>query len=244
MIGRALRAQTQSLAGDVVLLGVAVAAFAMSLALAASIPSELAAAPVDVRDELTAPFRTVLATYAAIFAAVYGSFRYTIDRRDGVIAQRLMVQRRWVMLLVRMAACAVGGGVVALAAVIGGHVAVTIVLGGMPMEWSAFVATLALGMLAALWGMGIGLVVPSHLAALFITTLSMGAAVVVAMFWAAGAVFLPLLALLDAFRFDVTAVGITPQDELTGPGAVLISALWVLLAVFTGGFVFLRRDVK
>ncbi|MGO4488302.1 hypothetical protein [Microbacterium sp. 2RAF4] len=244
MIGRALRAQTRSLTGDVVLLGVAVAAFAMSLTLAASIPSEVANASVDARAELAAPLSTVLATYAGILAAVYGSFRYTIDRRDGVVAQRLTVQRRWVMLLVRTITCAVGGAVVALAAVLGGHSALTIVVGGLPMEWSVLLSTLVLGAFASLWGMGIGLIVQAHLAALFVSALSMGVAVIVAMFWSTGAAYLPLLALLEAFRFDVGAVGIPPQQELTGPVALLVSAGWVLAALIAGGAAFLSRDVR
>lgn len=244
MIGRALRAQARSFAGDVVLLGVVVAAFVMSLSLATSIPPEFADAPPGVRDALTAPFSAVLATYGAVLAAVYGSFRYTIDRRDGVVAQRLMLQPRGVMFVARVPASAVGGAIVALAAVVGGHTALAVAMGGVPVDWSSVGSTLALGAVAGLWGMGVGIVVQAHLAALFVASLSMGAAMLVAMFWSAGAVYLPLLAMLEAFRFDVTAVGIPPQDGLDGPLAVLVAAGWMLVALVAAGVSFLNRDVE
>lgn len=243
MIRRALRAQARGVAGDVVLLGVAVAAFVMSLSLATSIPPEFADAPAGIRRELAAPFSTVLATYGAVLAAVYGSFRYTIDRRDGVVAQRLMLQSRWAMFLVRLPASAFGGAVVAFAAVIGGHTALLVAMGGIPVDGPSVGSTVALGAVAGLWGMGVGVVVQAHLAALFIASLSMGAAMLVAMFWSAGAVYLPLLAMLETFRFDVTAVGITPSDGLDAGPAVLVSAGWVLLVLGAGALSFLRRDV-
>src|SRR5690606_26183334 len=87
VIGRVMRAQARGFAGDLVLLGVAVAAFLMSLSLAVSVPPELSAAPGDAGQAFAAPLSAVIAIHAAILAAVYGSFRYTIDRRDGVVAQ-------------------------------------------------------------------------------------------------------------------------------------------------------------
>lgn len=243
MIGRALRAQARSLTGDVVLLGVMAAAFVMSLSLAAGIPPELADVPTDARVTLTTPFSTVLATYAAVLAAVYGSFRYTVDRRDGVIAQRLTLQTRWTMLLARAPASALGGAAVALAAVGGGHTALVVAMGGIPVDWQATASALALGAVAGLWGMGIGIVVQAHLAALFVASSSMGAAVLVGMFWSDGAAYLPLLAMLAAFRFDVTAVGIEPGHGIDAELAALVAGGWMLLIAVSGGVAFLLRDV-
>ena len=243
MIGRALRAQARGAVGDVVLLGMALAALVLSLSLAAGIPADLADAPPAAREELVAPFDAVLATYAGILAAVYGSFRYTIDRRDGVVAQRLMLESRWAMLVVRVPAAALGGAVVAAAAAVGGHTALLVTLGGVPVHAPAVASAVALGAAAALWGLGIGIVVQAHLAALFVAALSMGVGLLAAMFWSAGAVYLPLPALLDAFRFDVAALGI-PAGEGLGPAAVPIAAGWILLAVGAGAVVFLRRDVS
>lgn len=244
MIRRAFRAQACSFAGDVVLLGVAAAAFVMALTLATSIPPEIADAPPGTRDELTAPFGAVIATYGALLAAVYGSFRYTIDRRDGVIAQRLTMQPRWAVFLARIPASAVGGALVALAGVVGGHTALSVVFGGVPVDWSAVGSTLALGAVAGLWGLGIGVVVQAHLVALFVASLSLGAAMLVALFWKVGAVYFPLLAMLAAFRFDLTAVGIMPKDSLDSSLAVLVAAGWALAALLTGGVLFMNRDVK
>lgn len=244
MIGAALRAQSRSFAGDIVLIWTVAASFVMSLSLATSIPPEFADAPADVRDTLTAPFSTVLATYGAVLAAVYGSFRYTIDRRDGVVAQRLMLQPRWATLVVRAPASALGGAVVALAAIVGGHVALGIAMGGIPVDGASVGSTLALGAVAGLWGLGVGLVIQAHLVALFVASLSMGAALLVAMVWKAGAIYFPLLAMLDAFRFDLTAVGVMPKESLDGPVAALVTIGWILVALFAGGASFMNRDVR
>lgn len=244
MIGQALRAHARGVTGDMVLLWTVVASFVMSLSLATSIPPEFAGAPAGVRETFAAPFSAVLATYGAVLAAVYGSFRYTIDRRDGVIAQRLMLQPRWATLLVRAPASAVGGAVVALSGIVGGHLALAVSMGGIPVDGASVAGTIALGAVAGLWGMGWGIVVQAHLVALFVTALSMGSAVLVALFWKAGAVYLPLLAMLQALRFDVTAVGIMPSESLEDSVAVLVAIGWVLIAILAGGVTFLRRDVK
>lgn len=244
MIGQALRAHVRTFAGDIVLLWVVVAALAVSLSLATSIPPELAEAPADVRTALTAPFTAVLATYGAVLASVYGSFRYTLDRRDGVVAQRLMLQPRWVTLLVRAPASALGGAVVALAGLAGGHAALAFAIGGIALDGTAVGSTLALGAIAGLWGMGLGIVVQAHLVALFAASLSMGAGLLVAIFWKAGAVYLPLLAMLQALRFDVAAVGIMPGESLDGSTAVLVTAGWVTAALLAGLLSFMNRDVR
>ncbi|MBT2483250.1 MULTISPECIES: hypothetical protein [unclassified Microbacterium] len=244
MIGRALRAQARSLAGDVVLLGVCAAALLLSLSLAMTITPEFADSPLEVREALAAPFGTVLTTYGAVLAAVYGSFRYTIDRRDGVVAQRLMLQPRWTTFLVRLPVSALGGAVVSLVGLAGGHTALALVMGTVPVDWSSIAGALAVGAVAGLWGMGLGMIVQAHLVALFVASMSMGVAMLVVTFWSAGAVYLPVLALLEAFRFDVTAVGVLPDDRLGSSLAALVSAGWVLAALLAGGITFMNRDVR
>lgn len=243
MIGRALRAQARSFAGDVVLRWVAIAAVAMSLSLVTSVPAEYAEAPVGVREALSAPFSAVLATYGAVLAAVYGSFRYTVDRRDGVVAQRLMLQPRWTTLLARVPATATGGAVVALAGVIGGRLALAAVMGGIPLDLQAVASTMAIGALAGLWGLGVGIVVQAHLVAVFVVSASMGSAILVAMLWNDGAVYLPLLAMLEAFRFDVSAVGIMPPERIDSVVAALVAVGWVAVALAAGCVCFMKRDV-
>ncbi len=244
MIGRAFRAHARSFAGDVVLFWVAVAGFVLSLSVATNIPPELADAPADVRAALTAPYEAVLATYGAVLAAAYGSFRYTVDRRDGVVAQRLMLQPRWATLLVRVPASALGGAIVALVGAVGGHVALTVAMGGPPLEWASVGSALGLGALAGLWGIGVGVVVQAHLVALFVAPMSMSVAVLVAIFWGPGAVYLPLLAMLEALRFDVSALGIPPNEGIDSSTAVLVTAAWVLGALVAGGLSFMNRDVR
>lgn len=244
MIGQSLRAQARTFMGDRVLLWMAVAGFVLSLSLAASIPPDLAGATAEVRASLIAPFSAVLAMYGGILAAVYGSFRYTVDRRDGVIAQRLMLQPRWATLVARVPASAIGGAIVALAAVIGGHTALRLTMGGIPVDWAAVGSTLSLGAASGLWGLGWGIVVRAHLVALFVIPSSLGAAMLIAMLWKSGAVYLPLLAMLEAFRFDVAALGIAPDDALDSSFAALVTAGWVLAALVAGVVSFLKSDVR
>ncbi|WP_455905333.1 hypothetical protein [Microbacterium sp.] len=244
MIGRALRAHARGFARDVVLFWVTVAGLVLSLSVATNIPPELADAPPDVRAAFAAPYEAVLATYGAVLAAAYGSFRYTVDRRDGVVAQRLMLQPRWATLLVRMPASAVGGAIVALAGAVGGHAALSVAMGGLPLEWSSLGSTLSLGALAGLWGLGVGIVVQAHLVALFVAPMSMSVAVLVVIFWRSGAVYLPLLAMLEALRFDVSALGILPDEGIDSPTAGLVTAAWVLGALVAAGLSFMNRDVK
>lgn len=244
MIGRAFRAQARGFAGDVVLVWVVVAGFVLSLSVATNIPPELADAPADVRAALAAPYESVLATYGAVLAAAYGAFRYTVDRRDGVVAQRLMLQPRWATLLVRLLASAVGGAIVALAGSVGGHAALTVAMGGLPLEWASVGSTLSLGALAGVWGMGVGVVVQAHLVALFVAPMSMSVAVLLAIFWGPGAAYLPLLAMLEALRFDVSALGILPNEGIDSRAAVLVTAAWVLGALIAAGLSFMKRDVK
>lgn len=241
MIVRALRAHARGVTGDIVLLWVVAAAVVLSTSMATSVPAELAEAPAGVRAALSAPFSAVLATYGAVLAAVYGSFRYTVDRRDGVIAQRLMLQPRWVTLLSRTLGSALGGAVVALAGLAGGHIALAVAMGGVPVGWASVGSALAVGAGAGLWGLGVGIVVQNHLVALFVASMSLGSAVLVAMFWSAAAHGFPLIALLDAFGFDVTAVGVSPAD---GPGgSVPVAVGWMLAALVAGGVTFVKRDV-
>lgn len=244
MIGRALRIQACNAAGDIVLRWAAVAAFGMSLSLVTIIPPEFADAPADLRAALAAPFRTVLATYGGILAAVYGSFRYTVDRRDGVVAQRLMLQRRWPTLLARMPVSAVGGAIVTGAALVGGHLALAVSGVGASVDGLAVAPSLALGAAAALWGLGLGVLVQVHLLALFLAPMSLGGSLLIAMLWPDGAVYLPLVTLLEALRFDVTAVGIAPDSILDAPLAALVAASWVAVMLLASSLVFVRRDVR
>lgn len=244
VISRALRAHTRSFAGDVVLLGAAVASLVLSLSLATSVPVDLAEAPATIRTAFVDSFRVLIATYGAVLAAAYGSFRYTVDRRDGVIAQRLTMQPRSALFVVRLPTSAVGGAIVASAGAIGGQVALTVFLPDAPVDWSAIGSTLALGAVAGLWGMGLGVIVQVHLGALFVVSLSMSAALLLAMFWSAGAVYLPPLVMLEAVGFDVSAVGIPPSSRLHSAVATAVTAGAVLTALLGGGVAFLRRDVR
>ncbi|WP_194765261.1 hypothetical protein [Microbacterium sp. UFMG61] len=244
MIGRALRAQARSFSGDIVLCWVSVASIAMALSLVTSIPPEFATADAADREAFAAPFSAVTAMYGAVLASVYGCFRYTVDRRDGVIAQRLMLQPRWATLVARLPAAALGGAIVALTGVLGGHLGLAVAVGGVPVEWGSVWSSLALGAAAGVWGVGVGIIVQAHLVALFLVSASMGSAILVAVVWKAGAVYLPLLAMLEALRFDLGALGVAPEDTLDGVAAALVAVGWLLAILVAAGAVFMRRDVR
>ncbi|AXL13482.1 hypothetical protein DXT68_16120 [Microbacterium foliorum] len=243
MVRQAFRAQFRSLTGDVVLLGVASAAFVMALSLAVSVPTDFADAPAQVRQEFLAPFGTIMATYGAVLAAIYGSFRYTIDRRNGVVAHRLTLQPRWASFLSRAPVAALGGALVALATVVGGHVALTVSTGGTDVDLAMVAATSVVGAVAGLWGFGVGLVVQQHLLALFVAPVSLGAAMVVAIFWAPGAVWFPLPAILAGAGFDLSNIGIDSAALLEGPLSTAIAVAWTVLILAAGATSFLSRDV-
>lgn len=116
---RALAAQAVSAVGDVPLAGVCAGAMLLSASIAASVPADIAAAPDDVKALVAVPLATVLAVYSAVLAAIYGSFRYTVDRRAGVVAQRSTVQPRPWALVGRLPFTALGGVLVAGASVLG-----------------------------------------------------------------------------------------------------------------------------
>ncbi|MFB4352814.1 hypothetical protein RAC69_06665 [Microbacterium sp. LS_15] len=244
MIVRALRMQASSLFRDVVLLWMLVAAVGMSLMIATGVPAELTEASRTERAALAAPLGTILAVYGGVLAAVYGSFRYTIDLRDGVIAQRLMLQRRRVVLLARMPATAIAGAGVSLASIMGGHAALVVAMGGIPVDPATVGRTLVLGAAAALYGLGVGLVVQSHLVALFVAPLSLGAAPLIVGVWPGVASHLPLLTMLEALDFDVRAVGLSDGDRLGSPVATVIAAAWVALSLLGGAALFVRRDLN
>ena len=132
----------------------------------------------------------------------------------------------------------------ALAGAVGGRAALSVAMGGLPQEWSSLGSTLGLGALAGLWGLGVGIVVQAHLVALFVAPMSMSVAVLVVIFWRSGAVYLPLLAMLEALRFDVSALGILPDEGIDSQTAGLVTAAWVLGALVAAGLSFMNRDVK
>ncbi|WP_307382469.1 MULTISPECIES: hypothetical protein [Microbacterium] len=230
--------------GDLPLAWVCAAAIVLSASIGASVPGDVAAAPEAAKVAIAAPLSTVIAVYAAVMAAIYGSFRYTVDRRGGVVAQRATLQpRRW-GLAARVPFTAVGGALVATAALLGGRVALAAALGARGLE-PATVGTVAIvGAAAAVWGLGAGLLVQAHLPSLFVAPLSLSAALLVAPLWPAVAPWCPLPTLLRAAGLDLAPLGI---DAAVGPArgvAVAVAAAWLAAALAAGTVSFLRRDLR
>lgn len=241
---RALAAQAVSAVGDVPLAGVCAGAMLLSASIAASVPADIAAAPDDVKALVAVPLATVLAVYSAVLAAIYGSFRYTVDRRAGVVAQRSTVQPRPWALVGRLPFTALGGVLVAGASVLGGRLALAPALGTAGLDAATVAAALVVGAVAALWGLGVGLVVQAHLPSLFVAPVSLSGALLVAPFWPDTAAWLPLPALLRAAGLDLAPIGL---DVGAGPAPGVAGALtgaWVAAVLAAGGWSFLRRDLR
>jgi hypothetical protein len=105
-------------------------------------------------------------------------------------------------------------------------------------------ATSAVGAVAGLWGLGVGLVIQQHLLALFVAPVSLGAAMVVAIFWSPGAVWFPLPAVLAGAGFDLSEIGLDSAVVLERPLSTAIAAVWTVLILAAGTTSFLTRDVK
>lgn len=243
-VGRALAAQGRSFGADLTLGGIGAATFVLSASIAASIPPDVAEAPEDVKMLVVGPLSAVIGVYAAVMAAIYGSFRYTVDRRSGVVAQRATLQSRPWALVGRVPFAALGGATVAAAAVLGGRLALVPTFGLAGVDLGDVLAILAVGAAAAVWGLGVGLVVQAHLPALFIAPFSISAALMAASPWPDISAWMPLPTMLRGAGLDLAALGI---GETVGPGQGLASALataWVATALAAGAWSFLRRDVR
>ncbi|MDF2918246.1 hypothetical protein [Microbacterium sp. NPDC086615] len=243
-LGRALSAQARSAVGDLPLAGVCVAAIVLSASIGASVPGDLATAPDEARAAIAAPLSTVIAMYGAVMAAIYGSFRYTVDRRAGVVAQRATLQpRRW-HLAARIPFTALSGALVAVASLLGGRLALTAALGLRGLDLGSVGISAVIGAAAALWGLGIGLLVQAHLPALFVAPLSLISAFLIAPLWPSVAAWLPLPTLLRAVGRELGPLGI---DAAVGPvpaAATALAAVWIAAVLSGGAWSFLRRDLR
>ncbi|MBB3156854.1 hypothetical protein FHS07_000538 [Microbacterium proteolyticum] len=242
--GRTLAAQGRSFEVDLPLGGIAAATLVLSASIAASIPADVAGAPDDVKMLVVGPLSAVIGVYAAVMAAIYGSFRYTLDRRSGVVAQRATLQSRPWALVGRVPFTALGGAMVAAAAVLGGRLALVPTFGLAGVDLGGVLAILAVGAAAAVWGLGVGLVVQAHLPALFVAPFSISAALMAASPWPDIAAWMPLPTMLRGAGLDLAALGV---GEAVGPTQEMASALataWVATALAAGAWSFLRRDVR
>ena len=243
---RALAAQARGVLGDRTLVGVCTGALLLSISLATRVPAHVADAPPEVKTLLAEQLSTVVAVYGALMAAIYGSFRYTVDRRRGVVAQRATLQPRAPGVVARVPFTAVGGVAVAAVALLGARVALAPALGTTGLHEGPVAGTLVVGAGAALWGLGVGLLVQAHLVALFVAPLSLSVALFLGIPWPEPATWMPLPTLLHATGFDLAAVGLGSAASGTVPDP---AAARVLALVWTGGGLlagiasFLRRDI-
>lgn len=243
-LGRALRAQALIAVGDLPLAGTCVAAIVLSASIGTSVPGDLVAAPDAAKEAIAAALSTVIAVYSAVMAAIYGSFRYTIDRRGGVVAHRATLQpRRW-GLAARIPSTALGGALVGVASLVGGRAAVVAALGARGLEPATVGTVAVVGAAAAVWGLSAGLLVQAHLPSLFVAPLSLSAPLLIAPLWPAVAAWFPLPTLLRAASFDLTPLGIGAAVGPAASAAVALAVAWGVLLLAAGAVSFLRRDLR
>ena len=240
---RALAAAARSFLGDIPLAGVGVATVVLSASIAASIPADAAAAPEEAKALLAGPLSTVVGVYAAVMAAIYGSFRYTIDRRTGVVAQRATLQPRAWALVGRIPFTVLGGALVGAAAVLGARLALAPTLGLTGLDAGGVGAILVVGAAAAVWGLGVGLLVQAHLPSLFAAPFSLSIAMVIAPLWPHVAAWFPLPMLLRGTGLDLTALGIAATSGPQGATAAALAAASIVAVGAAGAVSFLRRDL-
>ncbi|MBD8478379.1 hypothetical protein [Microbacterium sp. CFBP 8794] len=246
VFAQAIAAQARGAVADMTLLGVTVSALLLSLSLAAGVPSDLGTASAAEKELAVVPLSAVVAVYAAVMATIYGSFRYTIDLRVGVVAQRATLQPRGAAIAARVPFTALGGAVVAGLALAGGRVALAPVLGTTGLGPGVVAGTLVVGAVAALWGLGVGLLVRAHLFALFVAPLSLSVALFVGAMWPEPAGWMPLPAMLHAVGFDLASLGIVPaaSGHILEPAvSTAITATWTSATLGAGIVSFLRRDL-
>ncbi|MCG7416382.1 hypothetical protein MHY30_02505 [Microbacterium sp. ACRRU] len=240
---RTVLSQALCAARDLPLVGVAGVAAVLSASIAASIPTDVALAPDAEKVLLAETLSTVIAVYAAVMAAIYGSFRYTIDRRVGVVAQRATVQPRGWALVGRIPFTALGGAAVGMAALLGARLALVPAFALLGLHARDVAATIVVAAAASLWGLGVGLLVQAHLPALFVAPISLSLAVMLAPVWPTFCEWLPLPTFLRAGGLDLSVLGLA-DGGVDQSLAVLIASVWLVGVVVVGAGSFLRRDLR
>lgn len=254
MSGRMLQARAYGFAFDRVLQVLAAAAALLPLTFLMGLPEELRDAPIAVRAEFASEARTVAMVYAAALAAVYGSFRYTVDHRDGVIARQVTLARRTPVIASRVPFVILGGVLIAAVVAASCHGVLWIALGGVPLPagddaggaevLGSVPRTMGIGALAAVWGFSLGVVVRRHILALFVVPFSLTAALPLAGYAPVLAGWLPLPALARALGFDLSSFGLAGASASASVLALVESAAWIGAALCVALLLFARRDVK
>lgn len=243
MILRALRARAFRWPRDRVLGGAVIGMLGLTLVVAVGIPAELRAAPLSVRGAFAEEYRVVGVLSAALVAAIYGSFRYTIDHRDGAVAQQVTITQRVPHLVARVPFTMLGGAVIALVAVGASQLVVMLLVGVDEIAAETVFDHTALGTIMGLWGFCLGVIVRRHLLALAVVPASLGIALLLAAFAPEIGVWLPFPAGADALGFELAPFGFTPDSQLPDGIAVVVFAGWLCIATAVAYLRFTRFDV-
>ncbi|MGO4453414.1 hypothetical protein [Arthrobacter sp. RAF14] len=206
------------------------------LASAVGLPRDLNSVPASMTETVMHAFRIPLAVNAATMASIYGSFRFTIDYRDGYIARQLLWQSRNTSLIAKMpptmAAGAAIGAISCLifAAVVGAAMRRPV------LDFETLGQAAVLGIACSLWGLCVGSLVRAHLVALFIVPATLVLALPLALWKPEVSGWSPLSALLQS-------TGNRIPGELPLQLAGALGLAWLALAIIASLWAFNRRDI-
>ncbi|MGM1018368.1 MAG: hypothetical protein ACQEW8_12605 [Actinomycetota bacterium] len=243
MSASALRARAVSFAFDTVLRVLALIAVVLPLTFLIGVPSELATAPAAVRESFVDEVHTLSTLSAVMLSAIYASFRYTMDHRDGVVSRQITLTRRLPAFAARLPFALAGGVVIAAGTVIATHLVALAAWGVGEVEAWTVARTVCFAAVGAVWGLSLGVIVRMHLLALVVVPLSLGGALPLAGFLPAIAAWLPLPLGARAFGFDLESIGVGGGEGITAVAAGAVLALFLAVAVGVAFRLFLMRDV-
>lgn len=222
---------------DRVLWGVLAGALLLLLTSALGFPENLSSAPEPALSAVTAALRFPLEVNIATMASVYGSFRYTIDHRDGFIGRQVMWQSRVPTLTPRLLTTFIAGAITGLWCWLVFHVTLSISAQQIIVDSGTIWSSLLLGGTCSVWGLCVGSLVRAHLLALFLVPATLLLTVALGVGAPELATWSPLGAFLQAF-----GEGLPKAPTIGHP--VLLSLCWIIAAIGISLYSFRRRDIR
>lgn len=231
---RAMAAEWLRVGRDPLLPVMLVVALMLGASIVIALPDGVRDAPSSALRPLRASLGSSALQSGVILAALYGAFRITSDLDRGVAARAATGTPRPPLLLSKLLLVLPGGAAVALLAVGSATVAISLATGRA--DTAGLGAAAAAGVLGAMWGFGIGVLIRRHLLALAVVCGTLGVTTLVG----TGRATDPGWADLTPLASFAT-VGV---DDLADPAWSVVRAIaWAVAAAVAALLVFTRRDL-
>lgn len=239
---RALRSRWSSFRRDPLLVAVLAVAVVLPLTVLIALPADLRSALAPIRAGVATEIDGLVTLVVAAVAAIYGSGRYTVDHRDGVIAREAAMLHRSEILLSRLLFAVLAGAAVGVVGALSGGLVVGIAAGwegrGAGSVGATGVVDAALGAICAGWGLSVGILVRHHLPALVMAPLLLSAVLAVAPMAPGVAAWFPLPLIAEAVGAELS---------VAAPGratAIVLAALGIAALLCAAAVRFLRTDIR